>query len=237
MLAAQDMEDARDAADRLQAAPRVRPLETALAVCYARPWTKSSIGQLGEQWLPEDGEGLKRHRDLIRLRNKLYAHTDDDLGARGIRDVSGGGKPTFATEWKPMLEEAVIGARQLAETQRLRFREAVDELSVRVRRFVVEIRWSTSIASPEKNVLLDELESELFALSPTSERATSGERYVEIDLRESAELGELAYAKKRLLRAVRQWWRQLRFQPDVHLTVGEQLYVLTADGPSLPRDL
>lgn len=64
-----------------------RALETALVVCYARPFSKdNAVGSLGHKWPP-----LKRfrdlHRELLGLRNRVYAHTDRTV-AREVVEVS-----------------------------------------------------------------------------------------------------------------------------------------------------
>jgi hypothetical protein len=59
-------------------------LETALVVCYARPFTHGKrVGQLGEEWAPEDAHERAVHDELLVLRNQAYAHTDKASG----RDV------------------------------------------------------------------------------------------------------------------------------------------------------
>lgn len=86
-LAAWDMRQTAAAAKLLQAVRddilAVRALETAIAVCYWRPFNKSNnTGTLRDRWRPRDEEGRRIHALLKRLRNELYAHTDPPGGRR-----------------------------------------------------------------------------------------------------------------------------------------------------------
>lgn len=241
LLAAQDMKEARDAAAALETSAALRrPLETAMIVSYARPWTKASIKRLEDHWLPENAVDLEIHERLLFLRRKVYAHSDIDVSARGIRDISGivgSDGPEFAVEWRQINESLFPAVSALAEQQRKRFREGARELSRRVQRFAVKVVWPPSgvIGGPERILFLDELEAEVFALVPTSERATLDARVVELELRDpevdEAEFeAALAYAVKRLLRAAGRWWRQLRFEPPaLHLSLGGHLYEVTPE--------
>ncbi|HEX2459770.1 MAG TPA: hypothetical protein VHJ58_06440 [Vicinamibacterales bacterium] len=88
LFAVQDMGECRAAADFLQERYDIpgdvrRALETGALSAYARPWGKSiTIGALGDHWLPRDPKQRGLHDALIQDRNKLYAHTDDEVGAR-----------------------------------------------------------------------------------------------------------------------------------------------------------
>jgi hypothetical protein len=241
LLAGHDMDETRDAAQALQATNALRrPLETAMVVSYARPWTHSSIKSLDERWLPTERFDQDLHAILLRLRSKVYAHSDADIGARGIRDVGhmlGSGRPDFAVEWRPIDADYFPAIEALAERQRTRFKAAAREISSFVTRLGVEVRWPSSdvIAPPERHVLLDELEAEVFALVPTSKRTSVPDRVAELALSETG-IGAgptdvpLSYAIKRLLRAARQWWKQLQFEPPaLHLTIGAHTYVFTED--------
>ena len=238
VLAAQDMGEASDAASDLVQRNGVRIIETALAVSYARPWTKATVGALEEHWLPTDRVEQELHFELIRLRDKVYAHTDDELGARGVRDVGGmvgATKVMLASEWRPLRPELVPVIEQLAASQRKRFRAAADELSARVRRFVVEIRWSPAIASPAAGLLLDEVESEIFALRPTSQRAADPGLAVEITLVDpEPDADDFAYGVQRLLRAIRQWHRRLIPPAVTYIHVGDHRYVIPVGGAEAP---
>ncbi|HEY2209865.1 MAG TPA: hypothetical protein VGH26_11320 [Gaiellaceae bacterium] len=81
LLGASDMRQAAAAARALEHEQDVdlaRALETAMMVCFMRPFTRSDL-QVPEKFFPlgEDGEHLeniKAHRD------KVYAHTDTEAG-------------------------------------------------------------------------------------------------------------------------------------------------------------
>ena len=81
-----------------------RALETAIAVCYSRPYGGSNrVGVLGNEWLPEDPGDLAVHARLLELRDQVYAHTDR-TDARDITDVFGDG--FYAEEWRPLRRSA-----------------------------------------------------------------------------------------------------------------------------------
>lgn len=81
LLAASDMRQASAAARALEHESDVelaRALETAMMVCFMRPFTKSDL-QIPAKFLPtgpdlEHVESIKAHRD------KVYAHTDAEAG-------------------------------------------------------------------------------------------------------------------------------------------------------------
>lgn len=239
LLASQDMREAHEAAEWLIERPSARILETALAVSYARPWTSASIGELEDHWLPTADLDRSLHSDLLRLRNKLYAHTDDDLGARGIRDVSGmiGSKGiTLVNEWRHLKAELLPVMSQLATSQQARFRSAVNELSQLIEWFAVELRWSPAVGSPARGTLLDELHSEFFALNPTSRHAADGGLAVEIDLINPAGSDDrFAYGVRRLVRALRQWDRRLIPDAVAYVTLDQLRYAIPVGGSNHGR--
>lgn len=102
-----------------------RALETAIAVCYARPYGgRKKVGVLGDEWLPEDPGDRAVHDQLLIRRDQVYAHTDR-TDARDIIDVFGEG--TFAEQWRPLAREALPRIIRLAARQQTRFRDAVEE--------------------------------------------------------------------------------------------------------------
>lgn len=245
LLAAQDMQDAREAAESLDArVGPARPLETAIVVSYARPWTVSSIKRLEDHWLPAGEADLRLHHALLGVRDKLYAHTDDELGARGMQDVSsivGTAEPQFAPSWRPLDRALLPDIIALTNRQLERFRDAAGELGRQISRFTVRVLWPPeAVAHAERSELLDELQAELFALVPTRSRLTTDDRVVAIELVEPGPTDEratVAYAVKRLVRAARRWWGRLLYSaPAVHLTIGEHLYVLRPDAPQQQLD-
>lgn len=136
LLAAQDMNDCAAAAElltRIEPSPLARALETAIVICYTRPWGRTNtIGALEHEWLPDTPGGMSLHEDLQRLRNKVYAHSDEDVESRGIQDVShllGGEQPVFAPVWRPLEPGVVTQIIGLAEAQRERFLQGAGELN------------------------------------------------------------------------------------------------------------
>lgn len=102
-----------------------RALETAIPVAYARPWGESNtIGALGSHWLPPSEDFRRLHKALILMRNKVSAHTDEEIEARGITDVSeiaGMEGPLYATSWTPLERELLPGIEELTAFQEYRF--------------------------------------------------------------------------------------------------------------------
>jgi hypothetical protein len=107
-----------------------RALETALAICYARPFTGSGVGRLDEgDWAP-DGSARKFHDDLMTLRHKVYAHVDRtewreviDLGELLGEEFRG----HWTEQWAPVNREALPGFVNLCRWQAARFRRAADD--------------------------------------------------------------------------------------------------------------
>jgi hypothetical protein len=137
LIARFDMHQAAAAAEALRDeaynVALMRALETALAVSYARPFTKSSLVGLDEsQYMPEDAQLAELHALLLDLRDKVYAHTDKDsgrgaeimleTGADGALEISG-----LRDEWIPFPRVAIPSACALFELQAERFlNEALD---------------------------------------------------------------------------------------------------------------
>src|SRR5438128_10835744 len=86
-LAASDMEQAIAAAKALDAESEnlelMRALETAIAACYARPFTKGSmvVRLKASKWVSAGAE-RQLHDALMELRNQVYAHTDVSSGRK-----------------------------------------------------------------------------------------------------------------------------------------------------------
>jgi hypothetical protein len=119
----------REAAGEEPNVELLRALETAVAVCYWRPFTQSSIGRLDPVADgPSEESGLgELHRRLRRMRDKVYAHTDEEGGRDvTVRDLGPG--TSFITEgWEPLPRDCLPSVIALAEGQADRFRaEALD---------------------------------------------------------------------------------------------------------------
>jgi hypothetical protein len=116
---------------------RVRSLlEAALAVGYARPFTRSDAGmKLDPEWKPEGPDDLALHDGLIDLRHQVYAHTDDNeyryvLSAAATIDGVSDVPALFITrrlddEWVALAAQMILRQRgrfmraRVAEEQRL----------------------------------------------------------------------------------------------------------------------
>jgi hypothetical protein len=90
LLAAIDMEQVIQAAEAIQrelqsSSPRlqfIRALETAVAVCYWRPFSASNtVGCLRHK----DAEDPDLHKEMKRIRNQVHAHTQTSWWAEGGR--------------------------------------------------------------------------------------------------------------------------------------------------------
>jgi hypothetical protein len=82
LLGASDMDQAMAAAKALaktQDAHLARALETAMTVCFMRPFTASDL-QVPGKFFPEAGEGEEAFWAVKSVRDKVYAHTDADGG-------------------------------------------------------------------------------------------------------------------------------------------------------------
>jgi len=83
LLAAADMEEAAEAAKALMTTdegPLAFALETGMVTAYARPFTASDL-RVPRGFDELDYEPDRRlHEELMTLRDKVYAHTDDESG-------------------------------------------------------------------------------------------------------------------------------------------------------------
>ncbi len=112
LLGASDMRQAAAAAralEREQDVNLARALETAMVVCFMRPFTRSDL-QVPKKWWPT-GED-KKHLDGIKAhRDKVYAHTDIAGGrwAETVEYAAGGGRIRmhFREGWGAM-DRAVV---------------------------------------------------------------------------------------------------------------------------------
>ncbi|SRR6266536_2437059 len=106
-----------------------RALETAIAVCYARAFTQSSLHRLDQnEFEPSDPRLAAVHRMLLDHRDKVYAHTDKDGGRIAsikLPDVDIGTE--VWEQWVPFPRGIVPHVVALSDAQALRlFQEAAD---------------------------------------------------------------------------------------------------------------
>jgi hypothetical protein len=77
LLSSYDMVQAAAAARALEGeadGDLARALETAMAVCYMRAFTKGA-GRLPAKFIPRDAPDADFHKQLVELRHRVYAHT------------------------------------------------------------------------------------------------------------------------------------------------------------------
>jgi hypothetical protein len=141
LLAASDMEQAAAAARALEGEADdhnlMRALETAIAVCYARAFTQSSLHRLNrEEYEPSAAPLAELHRTLCQLRDEVYAHTDKTGGRSASLLVNAPvrlpGRIDFVRheEWKPLSRAALPAALELFELQRQRFHEEAGKIQL-----------------------------------------------------------------------------------------------------------
>jgi hypothetical protein len=133
-LAQSDMRQAIDAGEGLldeAGRPFRRALETALVVCYWRPFSNSTIGGLSEEWTPRDPARTKIHDRARQLRNQVFAHTDETT-ARGVVDVGDVFGPEwagrFVETWRPLPDTFVRDLVSLAREYEQRLKDAANDL-------------------------------------------------------------------------------------------------------------
>lgn len=140
--AATDMDQVRAACDMLEQeqedANRARALETAIAVCYARAFTQSSLKKLREStFAPRKGTDQRElHDTLMTLRRKVYAHTDVE-GGRSVKELSVEIEGDVATvkhveAWHPLDRVLLDPIRQLCDDQAAKLRLNAARLAVAI---------------------------------------------------------------------------------------------------------
>jgi hypothetical protein len=149
LLAAEDMEQAAASAralgDGANDVHLTRALETALAVSYARAFTQGSLLRLDRaDYRPCDPTLADLHDELIRLRDKVYAHTDKasgrsttvttttSIGRRAEGDTEITIEMEYREEWPPFRREAISDAPRLFEGQRDRLLSEAADRQVRL---------------------------------------------------------------------------------------------------------
>ena len=132
-LALSDMRQAAAAArllDRQLDVHARRALETAISVCYARPWIDSNnSGKLKTKWLPNAGPDRDLHTRLLKLRRKTYAHTDPAGGRQAFAQRGPGNALGIGEQWIPLARSELPAIAGLCDRQAARFEQAlVDEI-------------------------------------------------------------------------------------------------------------
>jgi hypothetical protein len=129
MLAAEDMAQASAAAVALRADTSDdetwrRTLETAMAVCYMRPFT-SGEWKLPGKYAPKAKAENQLHRRLDDLRNKVYAHSDEASSRRAsmktVATCAGIATISYGSAWWAFPVEDLPAVQALCHDQRQRF--------------------------------------------------------------------------------------------------------------------
>ena len=145
-LAADDMGQAIAAAKTLRDEEDDRnlmlALECAMAVCYMRAFTKSTLMTLPDKFVPSVDRGdseqdVELHKWFDERRDTAYAHTDKDSGRMAVvlplEDGSGGA--AWHLGWVPFPREWINPAVDLFQRQRERFRGKALELEKKIEAF------------------------------------------------------------------------------------------------------
>jgi hypothetical protein len=139
LLASSDMDQAAAAARTLEAETDgvlARALETAMAVCYMRAFTTSSLMTLPNQFVPTTSPDAELHARLRDLRDKVYAHTDRASGRSASMKISGVDGDVVSLEWReewmPFPREAIPSVVALFERHRDLCRTEAGRLQVRL---------------------------------------------------------------------------------------------------------
>jgi hypothetical protein len=111
----------------------MRALETAIVVCYWRPFSASNkIGGLADKWAPQGDRHSELHRTLRNLRNQAYAHTDETSGRIGdVRPLSVGDQVHHVTgeSWWAFPREWIPEIVKLCIEQSVRFIKAAEDIA------------------------------------------------------------------------------------------------------------
>jgi hypothetical protein len=111
-----------------------RALETAIVVCYARPFgSKNKVGPIGKKWAPLKSFP-KLHAELLRLRDKVYAHTDK-TEARQVVDAGKmiGAESAWTEGWHAIRREALPVIHELARQLEASLGAAVEDRVAKLR--------------------------------------------------------------------------------------------------------
>jgi hypothetical protein len=111
-------------------------LETAIAVCYVRPFTpRQGVGQLGDEWLPEKAAARSLHDQLVDLRDRAYAHTDVDSGREVVdrAELFDDGVEGFLESWLAMDRAVLPAVADMCRRQEDRFQAAARDRVAQLR--------------------------------------------------------------------------------------------------------
>jgi hypothetical protein len=111
--------------------------ETAIVVCYARPFKYGEgVGQLGEEWAPEDPHERTVHDELLALRDEAGAHTDKSSGRDVVErfELYDDGLVGFEESWQALDREVLhLVVAPMCVRQEQRFQEAAYALAEQLR--------------------------------------------------------------------------------------------------------
>jgi hypothetical protein len=142
-LAASDMDQTAAAAEALDAenddekVNLMRALETAIAACYARPFTKGSmVVRLNASKWVSPGHDRELHDTLMQMRHQVYAHTDAASGrsagssqattSKGVLTV------TYSEGWWAFPRELIPDVIDLCRRQAQHFRAEALQIESRL---------------------------------------------------------------------------------------------------------
>jgi hypothetical protein len=140
LLAASDMEQAAAAARALEKetdGTLSRALETAMAICYMRPFTKSSLLRLPVEYVPNAQPDSEFHEGLSELRDTVYAHTDKASGRRAslttrvVEEIEGEGRILAfdsREEWRAFPRQEIPSLLNFFERRRWAFAGAAMDI-------------------------------------------------------------------------------------------------------------
>jgi len=127
VLAIKDMRLTVEGAETLSSVdyfPNTPLIETGMVVTYCRAYSlvKGRRPPVTAQMLPEDDRGLSLHNELVKLRDTIYAHSDE-TDNRVVVDPFGAHNYTEGS--RPWKREAFGPVIELARAQEAKFREAL----------------------------------------------------------------------------------------------------------------
>jgi hypothetical protein len=128
-----DMSQAAAAARALEAetegnGPLRRALETAIFVCYARPFKPNGVGQLGPEWRPRSAGNAIIHDALVAARDKVYAHTDKTEFRQLVEAPDGYEPGSYIEQWLPVDVVVLAVIIRVASEQQARMRAEIERV-------------------------------------------------------------------------------------------------------------